>query len=285
MRLPAQGRSGLLELGEVDRGHHPDQPIGLGLGVPERRRCGASSTRSANTCCAAAGLAVATRSVALSGARRRRPGQADGRARWGTVATIAAGMAMRLVDRDDEHPLARLRHEQRRVDHHDAEAIARVGERVADGVEILAAVRGDQAGDVLDHDHLGRPALGTQALHKTPERPEGAGARPVEAGPITGEADVLTREARPRRASAAPGKSDSVVRSRDIADFEAVVTEIGGVAARLAGVDVVGEGASPLRAKPFTGHSSAAEELKEGLGHHDRSPSWSLLGASGRYFR
>jgi hypothetical protein len=46
----------------------------------------------------------------------------------------------RVVDGDDKHPLARLRCERRRVDHVDAEVIARAGERVADRVEILAAM-------------------------------------------------------------------------------------------------------------------------------------------------
>ena len=44
------------------------------------------------------------------------------------------------VDRDDEHALSRLRDEQRSVDHHRAEAVARVGQRVADRVEVLAAM-------------------------------------------------------------------------------------------------------------------------------------------------
>ena len=66
--------------------------------------------------------------------------------------TIEAGIGKVRIDANDEDARARLRHEQRGVDHHGADAIAAFREGVTEGDEILAAVPRDQAADVLDHD-------------------------------------------------------------------------------------------------------------------------------------
>jgi hypothetical protein len=62
------------------------------------------------------------------------------------------------ADADDEHTLSRLRDEQRSIDHHRADTIVARGESAADRVEVLAAMRRQQAGDVL-HDYRTWSAL------------------------------------------------------------------------------------------------------------------------------
>ena len=49
----------------------------------------------------------------------------------GAPETRPTGIGMVPWDRNDEHPLSRLRHKMRRVDHESAEAVARVREGVA----------------------------------------------------------------------------------------------------------------------------------------------------------
>ena len=58
----------------------------------------------------------------------------------GPSATNSAGIWAVGVDRDDEDALSRLWDEQRSVDHQRAEAVAGVGQRGADRVEVLAAM-------------------------------------------------------------------------------------------------------------------------------------------------
>ena len=103
------------------------------------------------------------------------------------------------IDADDEDARARLRHEQRGVDHQGADAIAAFREGVAEGDEILAAVPGDQAADVLDRHQPRCAPFGAKGHHELPVIPEGRRALAFETGATAGQGQLLTGETAPTK--------------------------------------------------------------------------------------
>ena len=69
---------------------------------------------------------------------------------------------------DDEQPRARLRNEQRRVDDQRAKSVALFRQRLADFGKVLAAMRGERAADIFEHDERRRTALLARAPSSAP---------------------------------------------------------------------------------------------------------------------
>ncbi len=85
-------------------------------------------------------------------ARLERGGQAgEGRRQAGPALASARQVGRRRAAGDHQDPPARLGQEPRRVDLDGPEGVALVGQGLAEGGEVGAAVRGQQADDILDH--------------------------------------------------------------------------------------------------------------------------------------
>jgi hypothetical protein len=98
------------------------------------------------------------------------------------------------ADPDHEQSRARLRNEQRRVDHDGTKDIPRSLEGRIDRREILALMRGQRAANIFESDDARWPSLGDQVGHQAPEWPERAGAVAFQTGTAAGKRKVLARE-------------------------------------------------------------------------------------------
>ena len=165
---------------------------------------------------------------------------------------------------DHEQAGARLRGEPGRVGLQRPEPIAAVGQRAAQGGEILAPVGIEQADHVLDHDHAGGAAFAAEGLNRAPEPPERRGPRAAEPRPIAGEAHVLAGRGRPGQI----GGSGKLRRldAPDVAEVQILAAPVGPVRRRLHRIEIVGEQAAPALAQPRPRHAPAGEELVEGEG-------------------
>jgi len=152
-----------------------------------------------------------------------------------------------------------------RVQHHRAAAIAQIGQSGDDGLEIVAAMRGEHADDIFQHNQPGRAAFGAHRAHLVVEQPEGAGAgfdlvaRAAHAFAGASQRQVLTGEGSPGQIGAA----GQVFRrdGAEISGMKIVAVPIGAVGFGLVGVDVIGEQAAPTIAKPSAGHAAAGEKF------------------------
>ena len=151
---------------------------------------------------------------------------------------------------DDEQARSRLRHEQRRVDHQRAETIILRGQRPANRFEVFAAMRGQRAADIFEHDRRRRTALAPQRRHQRPERPEAARAFALQPRTDACERQILTGKGRPDEIGAA-GQLRGRDR-RDIADMQRFPAPVPAVGLGFLRVEIIGEKAGPagVRARP-----------------------------------
>ncbi len=166
------------------------------------------------------------------------------------------------TDADHEQSRARLRNEQRRVDHDRAKDIARSLEGRTDRSKILALMRGQRAADILESNDARRLSFGDQALHQAPEWPKRAGAVAFQAGASAGKRKVLAGERRPCEID---GSRHLLGRKRaNVGRLENSIAPVEAIDGALFVIEVVGEAATPLgAAKAGANHPAAGEEFEK----------------------
>ena len=164
---------------------------------------------------------------------------------------------------DHEHPRPRLRDEARGVDLQGSEAVALIGQGPAQGGEVGAAVRGQQADDVLDDDGVGAAALGAQRLHQLPEAEKGRGAAALQACPCAGQTEVLAGTGGPGQIGLAGQVGGGDLPDVAFVEVRRRVRVVVAIGRGLDRIEVVGEGAGPGLAQAEAGHAAAGEELVE----------------------
>ena len=166
----------------------------------------------------------------------------------------------RLARRHHEQAGTRLGQPVGGVHFERAEGPAGVGQQVAEATEVFAAVGGQQADDVLDHDQARRPALGVELLDLPPEPPEGSRTARRKTPARAREAEVLAGRRGPGEVGAATRKGRRR-QAPDVRESQMVVTEVGSIGRRLHRIYVVGEDRAPA-VEAQARETAAGEELQ-----------------------
>ncbi len=160
-----------------------------------------------------------------------------------------------IEDGDDEDAGAGLRDPKAGIEQHGADLVRSFAEGLVEQAEILAAIGGEQADDVLQGDD-GR--LDGHFIEDAEPFPEQAAAGGGEAAHLAGKREVLAGEAGPDDVAVGDGGSADLL---DGTEVEMVVAVVAGVAAGLLRADVVGPDRDAGMAGTLGDQAAAREEI------------------------